>query len=243
MFFKRIFFVRFNSDLFHRSSSITPITISSPASYDSTMGSTKMPLTSTPKAGIAKNMTPKLTKMYQDHIDPMAEYELAQSMARPSNSVSNNSRKVLQSLDISTPKLTKMYQDHIDPMTEYELAQSMNRQSTSVPNSSRRALQSLDISTSSGSSLAFQGYENFNRSTTPTSVQSWPIDNFTHQSRRHYYAESVNHFSEFDSFSSTHSIFQNQENENDVEMQSPIIQRLLNDRDDKRFSTFSTFSI
>ena len=140
-----------------------------------------------------------------------------------------------------TPKLTKMYQDHIDPMTEYELAQSMNRTSNSVSNASRRPLESLDISRES-TMMAF--YENYSRSTSPTSVQSWPMDNFTHRSNRNHNAESAYHFSEFDSFASTHTLFQNQENENDVEMQSPVIQRLLNDQnDDGPFSTFPTFSM
>ena len=177
--------------------------MSSPAaSYDSTLGSTKMPTpkaTSTPKPIVTKSMTPKLTKMYQDYIDPMTEYELAQSMNRTSNSVSYTSRRPLESLDIS-----------------------------------------------SGSTMAFYG--NYSRSTSPTSVQSWPMDNFTHQSGRHHYvaqrSEPAYHFSEFDSSASTHTLFQNRENENDVEMQSPVIQRLLNERnDDGFFSTFSTFSM
>ena len=173
--------------------------MSSPAaSYDSTLGSTKMPTpkaTSTPKPIVTKSMTPKLTKMYQDYIDPMTEYELAQSMNRTSNSVSYTSRRPLESLDIS-----------------------------------------------SGSTMAFYG--NYSRSTSPTSVQSWPMDNFTHG--RNHYTESAYHFSEFDNFdslASNHTLFQNQENENDVEMQSPVIQRLLNDRNDGLFSSFSTFSM
>ena len=174
--------------------------MSSPtASYDSTLGSTKMPTpkaTSTPKPIVTKSMTPKLTKMYQDYIDPMTEYELAQSMNRTSNSVSNASRRPLESLDIS-------------------------------------------------SRSAMNFYENYSHSNSPTSVQSWPMDNFTHQSRRHHYvAEPAYHFSEFDSFASTHTLFQNQENENDVEMQSPVIQRLLNEQNDEGFfPTFSTFSM
>ena len=200
MFFESTFRCTLESHNFiHRKSSIPPSTMSSPASCGSTLGSTDMPMTSTPKATVTKSVTPKLTKMYQDHIDPM---------------------------------------------TEYELSQSMNRMAYSVSNSSRRPLESLDIS--SGSTMAFYG--NYSRSTSPTSVQSWPMDNFTHQSGRHHYvaqrSEPAYHFSEFDSSASTHTLFQNRENENDVEMQSPVIQRLLNERnDDGFFSTFSTFSM
>ena len=128
-------------------------------------------------------------------------------------------------------KLQQLYQDHIDPMTEYEMTRS----------NSRRILQPLEISTNS----AFTRYDD-ELDKSRYSVQSWPQDRFTGFTQTNpsfttlkfpeqpqplelpiAQIESPNLF-EIGFEDIFTSGFQNNEFQNDPNLSSPSIQRLLN---------------
>ena len=74
-----------------------------------TNSNTGLPTTSTPipKSKITPQPKSKLQELYQDHIDPMTEYEMTRS-----NSV--NSRRILQPLEISTNSAFTRYDDELE---------------------------------------------------------------------------------------------------------------------------------